>query len=121
MTLQERKDRAPADWEKASHLGRQLEFQGEVQGKENLIIEGRLRGTVRLTEADVLVAEQALAQADIQARDVTVKGEVIGNIVASGRVLIEQTGRLTGDLAASVVSIEDGARFKGTIKILGKT
>jgi cytoskeletal protein CcmA (bactofilin family) len=120
MMSQDRKDRSPEAWDRAARLGPGLEMNGEIQGREDVVIQGRLRGAIRLPENDVLVAEAARVEAHIQARDVTVKGEVIGNITASGRVMIERTGRLTGDLAASTISVEDGAQFKGSVRILGR-
>jgi cytoskeletal protein CcmA (bactofilin family) len=118
MSSEDRKDRSPEAWDRAARLGPGLELNGEIQGREDLVIQGRMRGAIRLPESNVLVAEPARVEAHIQARDVTVKGEVIGNITASGCVTIERTGRLTGDLAASSISVEDGARFKGSVRIL---
>jgi cytoskeletal protein CcmA (bactofilin family) len=120
MISQDKKNHSPEVWDRAARLGPALEFEGEIRGKEDFVVQGRVRGGISLPENDILVAEHARVEADIQARDITVKGEVIGNLTASGRVVIEQTGRLTGDLAASTISLEDGAQFKGSVKILGK-
>jgi cytoskeletal protein CcmA (bactofilin family) len=120
MSIPEKRDPGPETWDKASRQGSGLEFSGEIHGKDDFLIRGRVQGKVRLPENDVLVDEGGRVEADLVVRNIVVKGEVIGNIAASGRVVIERTGRLTGDLAASVISIEDGAQFKGSIKILGK-
>jgi cytoskeletal protein CcmA (bactofilin family) len=120
MTPSENKDHSPEAWNRAARLGPALELEGEIRGKEDLVIQGSIRGGIRLPESDILVAEHARIEADVEARDLIVKGEVIGNVTASGRVVIEPTGRLTGDLAASTISVAEGAQFKGTVKILGK-
>ena len=116
----EGKDRTAQSWEHAARLGQGLEYQGDVQGRGDLIIEGRLRGQVRLPESDVFIAEAARVEAEILARNIIVRGEVIGNVTASGRAVIETTGRLEGDLAAALISVEDGARFKGSVRILNR-
>lgn len=116
----EAKDRTAQSWEHAARLGQELEYQGDVRGRGDLVIEGRLRGQVRLPESDVFIAEAARVEAEILARNITVRGEVIGNITASGRAVIETTGRLEGDLAAAMISVEDGARFKGSVRILNR-
>ncbi len=120
MTSPDRKNHSPEAWAQAPRLGPVLEFDGELRGKEDVVVLGRLKGRILLPENDVLIAENARVEADIQVRDIIVRGEVIGNIAASGRIVIEKTGRLTGDLAGSMVSVEDGARFKGSVKILGR-
>jgi len=105
----------------AARIGRGHEFEGEISGRNDLVVEGRLRGSVVLPGNDVLIAENASVTAEIQARDVIVRGEVTGNVTASGRAVIEKTGRLDGDLAASAISVEDGARFKGSLRVLRGT
>ena len=118
MTSADEKDRSPEPWARAALVGRDLEFEGDVRGRQDLVIEGCLRGHIRLPENDVLVAVNAKVEAEIQVRDIVVKGEVTGNVTASGRAVIEKTGRLDGDLSASMISVEDGARFKGSVRIL---
>jgi cytoskeletal protein CcmA (bactofilin family) len=120
MTFQEKKDPAPEHFERASRLGLSILLQGDLGGKEDLVVLGKIQGKIRLPENDILVAEQGQIEAEIQVRNITVRGEVIGNITASGKVVIEKAGRMKGDLSASVISIEDGAQFKGSVKILDK-
>jgi cytoskeletal protein CcmA (bactofilin family) len=106
--------------EKAARLGPTLLANGEIKGKEDLIVEGQVLGKINLPASDLLITDQGRVEAEIRARNITIKGEVIGNIEASGLVVIERTGRMKGNLSASVISVEDGAQFKGTIKILTK-
>jgi cytoskeletal protein CcmA (bactofilin family) len=121
MTSADERSRSPEAWVRAAIVGRDLDFEGEVRGRQDLVIEGRLRGHIRLPDNDLLVAEDAKVEAEIQVRDIVVKGEVAGNVTASGRAVIEKTGRLDGDLSASMISVEDGARFKGSVRILSRT
>ena len=47
--------------------------------------------------------------------------EVKGNITADDKVEVAATGTMRGDIRAPRVVLADGARFKGSVKILGKT
>ena len=67
-----------------------------------------------------MVDDRGRVEAEIRAKNVRIKGNVVGNITASGKVIIERTGRMRGDLSAAVISIEDGAQFKGSVKILAR-
>ncbi len=118
MTADDERDRLPEAWAHAARLGPSLEFEGELHGPEDLVIQGRVRGRIDLPESRVFIAETAQVEAEVRVRDVVVRGQVSGNITASGRAVIEKTGRLDGDLAASAISVEDGARFKGSVRIL---
>ena len=56
-----------------------------------------------------------MVRADIEAERLTIKGEMSGNITASEKVAILANAKVTSDIKAPVVVIEDGARFKGNI------
>jgi len=120
MSSSDKRDPHPAHPEKAARLGPTLLFDGEIKGKEDLVVEGQVLGKINLPASDLLIADQGRVEAEICARNITIRGEVIGNIEAAGLVVIERTGRMKGNLSASVISVEDGAQFKGTIKILDK-
>ena len=53
--------------------------------------------------------------ADIQTENITIKGEMRGNMKATEKVEIHANARVVGDITAPRVVIEDGARFKGRI------
>jgi cytoskeletal protein CcmA (bactofilin family) len=120
MTFEEKNNPPPADLDRTARLGPTLAFQGELTGQEDLVLQGKFQGKLNLPGSNLLVAEQGKIEAEIRIKNVTIRGEVAGNIHASGRVVIEKTGRMKGDLDASRISIEDGAQFKGTVKILSK-
>ncbi|MDH7512228.1 MAG: polymer-forming cytoskeletal protein [Clostridiales bacterium] len=107
--------------EKASRLGPTLCFDGEINGKEDIAVEGQVRGKINLSESDLFVVDQGRVEAEICARNVSIQGEVIGNIEARGRVLIERKGRMKGNISASVIAVEEGAQFKGSVKIKEKS
>jgi cytoskeletal protein CcmA (bactofilin family) len=117
MTLQDRK--SPSEQpDGVSHISPTVVVQGEVSGREDLVVRGQVRGKIDLPQNDLIIEEPARVEAEVKARNVHIKGEVVGNITASGKVTVERTGRMRGDLAASLISIEDGAQFKGTVKVL---
>jgi cytoskeletal protein CcmA (bactofilin family) len=105
---------------KVSVLGTAVVFQGDINGQEDLILRGQFRGKISLPGNDLMVAEGGLVEAEVRVRNISVRGEVNGNIAASGKITIERTGRVKGDLSASVISIEDGAQFRGSVKVVGK-
>ena len=101
----------------ASRLGRSLVFQGDVSGSGHLVIEGETTGTITLEQHDLVVETGGKVRSEILARNVIIHGDVEGNVVASERVDISETGRMKGDVTASMVSIAAGAQFRGSIRM----
>jgi cytoskeletal protein CcmA (bactofilin family) len=99
-------------------LGQSIVLHGEMSGKEDLLIEGQLEGTINLPEHSVTVGSHGEVKAEVHARQVIVLGTLTGNITATDKVEIRKTGQVVGDLVAAAVAIEDGAYFKGSIDIL---
>jgi cytoskeletal protein CcmA (bactofilin family) len=120
MTSQNGRETSPEHQAKVSVLGTTVVIQGDLDGQEDLIVRGQFRGKISIPANDLMVAEGGLVEAEIRVRSINVRGEVNGDITASGKIVIERTGRVKGNLSASVISIEDGAQFKGSVKVQGK-
>jgi cytoskeletal protein CcmA (bactofilin family) len=87
-------------------------FKGEVSGDEDIVVEGTVEGQVRLSR-ELRVAQGGVVRATVVARSIVVSGEVVGNCVATARIEIQSTGRLTGDIKAPRINIAEGGVFKG--------
>ena len=109
---------AGPDPDKATLLGSAIEFQGEISGDADIVMEGKFKGKIDIKEHSLLVEKEAEIDAEVRARHVTVRGKLKGNIFASGKVFIEKEGRMTGDISAARISIMEGARFKGSMKMV---
>ncbi len=99
-------------------LGGSVTIHGELNGDEDLTIEGQFEGTLNLQAHCVTIGQHGQVKADITARQVVVSGKLNGKINARDKVEIRRTGSVTGDLTSAGVAIEEGAYFKGSIEIL---
>jgi cytoskeletal protein CcmA (bactofilin family) len=99
-------------------VGRSMVLRGDLSGKEDLLIEGQVDGTINLPEHCVTVGASGEVKAEVHARHVVILGSVTGNITARERIEIRKTGQVVGDLVAGGIAIEDGAFFKGSIDIV---
>lgn len=95
-------------------IGRDIFIKGDISGNEELVVEGRIEGSVNLRN-HLLVTEGAVLVADVSAETITVHGEVRGNLTALSRIDIFATARVLGDIRAPQVYLADGARFRGSI------
>ena len=96
-------------------LGHSVVIKGDLTGQEDLMIEGRVEGTIESKQHSVVIGQQAAVKAQILAKDVVVLGKVVGDITASTKIEIRPQGRVEGDLVAPAVAIAEGATFRGSI------
>lgn len=94
-------------------IGPRVQLKGELHGAEPVVVEGSIEGSVRLT-AELRVAQGGSVKADVSAQTLVIAGEVVGDCHASERVVIEASGRLTGNIRAPRIVIAEGATFRGT-------
>jgi cytoskeletal protein CcmA (bactofilin family) len=100
-----------------AHLGKTIVVRGEILGSEDLVVEGRVEGTISLTESRLTIGPTANVAADLSARDVLVLGQVQGNITAIGRVELRAGSNVVGDIHAVRLSVEDNAVFRGKVDL----
>jgi cytoskeletal protein CcmA (bactofilin family) len=96
-------------------IGPSITIRGEVTGEEDLVIKGRVEGSVDLKQNSVTVGPEGTVKGDISGRVVTVEGSVEGDIGADEQVVLRGTARVQGDLSAPRVMLEDGAHFRGGV------
>jgi cytoskeletal protein CcmA (bactofilin family) len=101
-----------------STIGKGLIVEGEITGSEPLFVDGTVEGSLDFPESRVTIGRSGLVTANITARDVVVLGTVFGNITASNLVDLHAEAKVTGDVTAARLSVQDGASFKGGIDIL---
>jgi len=100
-----------------ARIGKSVVIRGEVKGSEDLFVDGRIEGTISLSESRLTIGPNAVLAADLTARDVLVLGQVQGNINASGRVELRAGCTVTGDVRAQRLAIEDNAVFRGKVDL----
>ncbi len=98
-------------------LGPKASFNGQLDSQEDMIIEGRFKGRIALPASTLTIAPGAVVEAEIEAGNVILEGELTGNITASDRVQVLETAAMTGDISAERVSVSSGARFLGSLKV----
>jgi cytoskeletal protein CcmA (bactofilin family) len=96
----------------AGFLDHGTEVTGELQFSNTLRIDGNFHGSI-VGEDRLIIGEQAVVHADIKVGDIEIRGQVFGNVAVKGQAEILSTGRLRGDLQASVLIIQAGAVLEG--------
>jgi len=95
-----------------SLLSKNVKIDGEVQGPENLHVEGYIKGSIKLS-GDIFVGNTGIVEADVEAKNIVIQGEVAGNVMAHKQLEIHPSGKLIGNCTAASIDIKEGAIFEG--------
>lgn len=93
-----------------SILAEGLAVTGDIVGDGELLVEGRLVGSIRCKA--LTIGEGGSVQGRIVADSVLVKGEVEGEVEAE-QVTLAKTARVIGDVRHAVLAVDAGAVVEG--------
>lgn len=99
----------------SSMIGENVKIEGNIISEENLFIEGAVKGSITAKKSEVKVGKSGSLTANISAKVVLIEGSVKGDICGGENVIIANTGNVLGNIDSPRVSLEDGAKFKGSI------
>ncbi len=102
------------------NIGKSVVIKGELNGSEDLTIEGHVEGKIELKDHVLTIGPNGKIKASVFAKAVIVLGEVTGNVTASEKVDIRDGGSVDGDIISPRVAIAEGAHFRGTVDMQRK-
>jgi cytoskeletal protein CcmA (bactofilin family) len=102
------------------NIGKSVVIKGELNGSEDLTIEGQVEGTIQLRDHVLTIGPNGKIKAQVFAKSVIVLGEVTGNVTASEKVDIRDKGSVDGDIISPRVAIAEGAHFRGSVDMQRK-
>jgi cytoskeletal protein CcmA (bactofilin family) len=100
-----------------SLLSKEIKIEGDIQGNEDFQVDGELKGSIKLT-GSVYVGPTGIVEADVEADNIVIQGQITGNVVARKQLQIQATGKLLGDCTATSIDIKEGALFEGRSKMI---
>jgi cytoskeletal protein CcmA (bactofilin family) len=99
-----------------STIASEVEIKGTIKSSGSIRIDGKLDGELQCS-GDAIVGKSATMKGNINVNSVTVEGTVHGNINAKDRIEMKSSARVTGDIKAKRLSVEDGVTFVGKSEV----
>jgi cytoskeletal protein CcmA (bactofilin family) len=99
--------------ERTAEIGASVVIKGDVTAHEDIVISGRVEGTVSVENFSVTVRPGANLAADVEARAIIVGGHVSGTLSAAESIELQRTAQVDGEIVAAVLRLDDGAIFNG--------
>lgn len=103
-----------------SLLSKKVNIVGDIQGNEDLHVEGRFKGSIKIS-GNIFVGQTGVVEADVEADNIIIQGKINGNVVARQQLEIQALGQLIGDCSAQSIDIKEGAIFEGRSNMLRPT
>jgi cytoskeletal protein CcmA (bactofilin family) len=95
-------------------LGPRDSLNGRLDIHGDLKIHGNVEGELKVS-GDVTVESTATIQASVEGANVSVRGQVNGNVTARKRLTLGGSGRLNGEVKVARLTVEDGATLNGNV------
>jgi cytoskeletal protein CcmA (bactofilin family) len=96
-------------------LGKGVEVNGDIIFADQLQVEGKVTGRMISENGTLIIGETGRVDAQVEVNVCVIHGVVNGNVNAKSRVEIHKASRVSGDLATSVLVIEEGAVLNGAV------
>lgn len=99
-----------------SMLAEGCSFKGKIFLRGEVRLGGHIEGQI-VAEDDLILEESAVIDADIHGINVQISGQVNGNVVTQGILILTPTARMNGNIQTPHLIIEDGAILHGNVSI----
>ena len=90
-------------------------ISGVITGSCDFQINGEVEGDCEI-DSTLMLAKRGLWKGTIRAANVIISGHVEGDILATGRVEITDTAKITGTVSAQAIAVAEGAVVEGIMK-----
>lgn len=100
---------------KACWIGSSILVKGDVISTGDLIIDGKVEGTIELGDHSLTIGDTAAVTADLVAKTVVINGRVTGNVIGAAKVELKKNAVVEGDISAPRFAMEEGATLRGTV------
>jgi len=108
-----KKEIKPKELSNSSNIiGQGTSVEGSLSTSGNLRVEGRVNGDIQ-TKAKAVLGDTSVVEGSIIAQTAEIGGEVRGTIKVSGLLTLKATAAVNGNITASKLVFEAGARFDG--------
>ena len=99
-------------------IGKDISIEGNIRGREHMIIDGSVKGNIEMETHDFTLGPAGKVEGEIHARNISISGQMKGNIKTPGKIEITKEADFQGDILAKSIAVENGAFFKGSVELI---
>jgi len=87
-------------------------FEGTLSLTGDFLVDTEFRGEIE-TDGTITIGPRGSVVGSIRAREVVIRGAVVGNVTAPRQLIVEANGKLHGDIETACLEIQKHAFFRG--------
>jgi len=99
-------------------VGNGTTLTGEANFKGMLRVDGGLSGRVASADGTLIVSTNGRVDANVEVAIAQIYGTVNGDIIATKRIEMGRTAKVTGNIQTPTLAIEQGAIFEGSCRMV---
>jgi cytoskeletal protein CcmA (bactofilin family) len=96
-----------------SEIGSSIVIKGQVSAQEDLLISGRVEGSIAVEGHALTINPGAHLAADVEARAIDVQGSISGVLCATELISLGASANVTGEVSAPSLRMVEGAVLHG--------
>lgn len=101
-----------------SIIAQGCKFDGKIDVKGTLRIEGEYRGTIGNPES-LVIGKTGVVHANCTVKNAIIGGQLFGNIVAENKIELQSGSHVEGDIKTKRLVIDEGVFFEGNCSMGG--
>ena len=109
----------PDQLNKRDFIGKSIAIKGGVSGDQDLVVHGRIEGTVSLPGYRLTVGSDGQVKGEVLAKVIRIAGFVEGELQGEEKILLDRSAKVRGKITSPRVALEDGCRISGSIHMIG--
>ena len=99
-------------------IGKDITIEGNIRGREHMVIDGSVKGNIEMETHNFALGPAGKVEGEIHARNISISGQMKGNIKTPGKIEITKEADFQGDILAKSIAVENGAFFKGSVELI---
>jgi cytoskeletal protein CcmA (bactofilin family) len=107
--------------EEKTTINRSTIIDGNIKAKEHLIINGTIKGNVEIRNFNLFLGPGGRLEGEVHAQNVRIRGQMKGDIKATGKVEITKGANFSGKIESKGISVEQGAYFDAYVDLRRET
>ncbi|MGD9279616.1 MAG: polymer-forming cytoskeletal protein [Desulfobacterales bacterium] len=112
------KDSNPKLSKEKTVIGKDISIEGNIRGRAHMVIDGSVKGNIEMETHNFTLGPAGRVEGEIHARNISISGQMKGNIKTPGKIEITKEADFQGDILAKSIAVENGAFFKGSVELI---
>ena len=98
-------------------IGNLVFIVGNIKAEEDLIINGKVKGDIEIKNHSFFLGPSGRLQGKIDGLNVRIRGQMKGEIKATGKIEITKEAKFSGKIKCKTISVEEGAYFNADVDL----